>query len=183
MNVTSSAEPIIATATETPNPMIVPASEPGYQVLTDQQFGYVITVPKTWRIATLKGQNNGVPGSPSWSALIANVEIHSLQSFQPGTAFVLAISQESLDSEDALLARIVDTVETQPGEILRRTQGTLVEYYTTKRLPDAYGKLTQARWFWNGKQLLSATMFLLDPSTPELDRLDQALDSMQVSAP
>ena len=184
-NATAAPTPAAATTltptSGTPSPALTPASSPDYQVFADKQFGYEITVPKSWGVTALQGKRDEIPGSPSWSALIANVENSSLQSLAPDTDFVLSIYQEPLASEDGLLVRIADSVVAKPGEVLRREQGKTIEYYTTQMLPDQFGRPTAARWFWDGKNLLSIVVAVINSDAPEVKQLDQVLDSVRLT--
>ena len=178
----------MAVATVTSAPQVTPTANaptpaPGFQQLTDSQFGYAMTLPSAWHITQLNGALQGAPDSPRWSALIANVEIPSLQSLNDNTDFVISIYRQPMTSENDLLLTIADRMIAQPGDILRRTQGATVEYYAAKMLPDSFGRPTQARWFWNGRETLSVTVLVLNPSTTQMTQIDQALDSVQLLNP
>lgn len=167
----------------TPSPTRTPASDAAFQVFTDKQFGYAITVPRGWNINALNGSSEDIPGSPKWSAWIANVEIESLQSLNPNTSFVLKIYQRAISSEEELMLDLVDQVIAQPDELSRREQGKVIEYRTNKPLPDPFGRLTLARWFWDGKDVLACIVSILNPDAPEVKHLDQALDSIRLLNP
>jgi len=166
-----------------PSPTLAPSSDSAFQVFTDKQFGYEITVPRGWSIKALNGSSEGIPGSPNWSAWIANVEIQSLQSFNPNTNFVLKIYQSVVSSEEELMLYLVDQVIAQPDELSRRQQGKVIEYRTTKPLADPFGRPTVARWFWDGKNVLAFIVSILNPDAPEIKDLDQALDSVRLLNP
>lgn len=178
----ASAAPLPQT-TPSVKPTLPSASDPNFQVFTDKDFGYQITIPKSWSVTVLNGSNDGIPGSPDWSALIANVEIESLQSLMPGTDFVVSIYRKPISSEQDVLMYLLDQVTAQPDEIVRREQGKTIEYNTTKKLPDLFGHPTAARWFWDGAHLLAVRVSVLNSNPANDTQLDQALDSVRLLAP
>lgn len=172
-----------ASPSRIPSPTLTLSSDATFQVFTDKQFEYEITVPRQWSIKALEGTSEGIPGAPKWSAWIANVEIESLQSLNPDTSFVLKIYQSVIPSEEELMLYLVDQVIAQPDELSRREQGKAIEYRTTKPLSDHFGRPTVARWFWNGNEVLVFIASILNPDAPEVKHLDQVIDSVRLLNP
>lgn len=170
-------------ATPTVKPTLPAASDPNFQVFTDKDFGYEITIPKSWNVTALNGSNDGIPGSPDWSVLMANVEIESLQSLMPDTKFVVSIYRQRMASEQDMLMYLLDQVTAQPDEIARREEGKTIEYRTTRKLLDPFGRPTAARWFWDGTNLLTVMVSVLDSDAANDTQLDQALDSVRLLNP
>lgn len=160
-----------------------PQSTRTEQVFTDEQFGYEITVPDDWKITPLKGTSQGASELPLWSALISNVQVESLQSHPPDAAFVISIHRQPFVSEDELLLRIAQQLIAQPGDILRREHGKTIEYATAKMLADRFGRPTTARWFWDGKNLLTVSIIIFDVGSVDSELIAQVLDSFRLLNP
>lgn len=179
--------PIAATATIFQSPAATPsANSPSArtpQVFTDEQFGYEITIPNDWQVTPLKGTSQGASELPHWSALISNVQVESMQSRSPDAAFIISIHRQPFAAEEEVMVYIARQVAAQPGDILRQEQGKIIEYYTANMLADRFNRPTAARWFWDGKQLLSVSVIIFDRDSVEPERIMLVLDSVRLLNP
>lgn len=165
---------------EIPNLGQTPTGDPNHQIFVDKQFGYQITVPRKWHVVALNASRQGVAEWPLWSVLISNVEMTSLQSRPENAIFAIGVYRQPIASEEEVLAQVSEMVIAQPGDVLRLEQGTVIEYYTVKKLWNTFGRLSLGRWIWDGKFLLSVIVSIYDETKVEMDLLEQAVDSVQL---
>ena len=158
-----------------------PTNPPGLTVYTDRQFAYEMRLPRDWGVTTLKGNRLGLGEWPVGSVWISNVATPSLQDPPPGAGFVIAVYAQPVASEEAVLAQIARLLVAQPGDVLRRAQGDAIEFYTARTVRDPFGRPTMGRWFWRSRRnLLSVVVLILDPTTPHMRQLEDALGSVRL---
>jgi len=170
-------------ATPSVKPTLPSASDPNFQVFTDKDFGYQITVPKSWSVTGLNGSNDGIPGSPDWSVLIADKQVETLQNMPPDTNFTIRIYRQVATTEADALLDITDLIVAQPEDVLRRESGQTIEYYTARKCLDYYDRPTLGRWFWDGSTLLSVIVVIRNETASDLALLQQSLDSVRWTNP
>lgn len=175
---------LLSPACQPATPTVAPAAPSGgpegFFGVSDKDFNYEITVPAAWGRTALNGRSLGLDEWPQGSAIYSNVASPSLQSSPPGADFLLTVSREPVGSEDALLTVIARQVVAKEGDLLRRTQGKWVEYYTASPVTDAFGRPAAGRWFWDGKMLLTVSVLIRNPRSALLPQVDAALASVRL---